>query len=396
MQDSQESNLSPAAEMAELRGRLAAVQEEREALAARVDALEKERYLYRTLLDNLPDYIYIKDKDSRFLVNNRAHMELLGYANQEELLGKTDFDIFPRELAQQYFTDEQSLMQSGEPLIGREEKTVSATGKRQWLSTTKAPLRNPEGEIIGVVGMSRDITARKEAEEALARAFGELEKFTYMVSYDMQRPLLEIVKELEVLQGRLVGRIGDVSRGIITRAAASAQHVQRLNNSLLAYSRVETWGTMPEPTESRVVVEHALDNLSERVEEEGAKVTMGELPSVLADPAQLLEVFTILLSNAIDYHSEQPPRIDISAAPQDGMWRFAVRDNGMGIDPQYSEQVFDIFQRLHDQDDYPGTGIGLAICKKIVERHGGEISVESHLGEGATFYFTLPRVEDEG
>jgi len=394
MPDSEEPNRRIDAELVELRSRVAALEQERAALQHQVDALAGECYRFRTLIDHLPDYIFIKDTASRFVVNNRAHIELLGCATQEEVLGKTDFDIFPRELAEQYYADEQMLIRTGQPLIDREEKTVSKTGKRQWLSTTKVPMRNPEGEIIGLAGMSRDITARKEAEAALAQAFGELEKFTYMVSYDMQRPLMEIASELERLQDRLGGRIGDVSRGIIARAVDSSQHVQRLNNSLLAYSRVETWGTMPEPTDSRVVVEHALENLNERIEEEGAEVIVEDLPQVLADPAQLLEVFSILISNAVDYRSEDPPRIRISAEPADGMWRFVVRDNGIGIDPQYSEQIFDIFQRLHDQIERPGTGIGLAICKKIVERHGGSIGVESQPGEGAAFHFTLPRVEE--
>ncbi len=394
MPDSEESNRRIDAELVDLRSRVAALEQERAALQQQIDALAGECYRFRTLIDHLPDYIFIKDTASRFVVNNRAHIELLGCATQEEVLGKTDFDIFPRELAEQYYADEQMLIRTGHPLIDREEKTISKTGKRQWLSTTKVPMRNPEGEIIGLAGMSRDITARKEAEAALAQAFGELEKFTYMVSYDMQRPLMEIASELERLQDRLGGRIGDVSRGIIARAVDSSQHVQRLNNSLLAYSRVETWGTMPEPTDSRVVVEHALENLNERIEEEGAEVIVEDLPQVLADPAQLLEVFSILISNAVDYRSEDPPRIRISAEPADGMWRFVVRDNGIGIDPQYSEQIFDIFQRLHDQIERPGTGIGLAICKKIVERHGGSIGVESQPGEGAAFHFTLPRVEE--
>ena len=393
MSESEKSDRQNDAELAELRGRVAALEQERDELQQQNESLAGECYRFRTLIDHLPDYIFIKDMDSRFVVNNRAHIELLGYTRQEEVQGKTDFDIFPRELAEQYFADERSLLRSGQPLIDREEKTISKTGKRQWLSTTKVPLRSPTGEVIGLAGMSRDISARKEAEAALAQAFGELEKFTYMVSYDMQRPLLDIVSELEKLQTRLGGRIGEVSRGIIARAADAAQRVQRLNNSLLAYSRVETWGMMPEPTDSRVVVEHAIENLRERIEEEAAQITVGDLPGVLADPAQLLEVFLILVSNAVDYHGDEAPRVEVSATPENGMWRFVVRDNGIGIDPRYTEQVFDIFQRLHDQTDRPGTGIGLAICKKIVERHGGQIGVESQPGEGSVFYFTLPAVE---
>ncbi len=394
MPDSEESNRRIDAELVDLRSRVAALEQERAALQQQIDALAGECYRFRTLIDHLPDYIFIKDTASRFVVNNRAHIELLGCATQEEVLGKTDFDIFPRELAEQYYADEQMLIRTGHPLIDREEKTISKTGKRQWLSTTKVPMRNPEGEIIGLAGMSRDITARKEAEAALAQAFGELEKFTYMVSYDMQRPLMEIASELERLQDRLGGRIGDVSRGIIARAVDSSQHVQRLNNSLLAYSRAETWGTMPEPTDSRVVVEHALENLNERIEETGASIVVDSLPTVAADPVQAERLFTNLIQNAIKYRGEATPEVRVSATRRDRFWEFSVTDNGIGIDPQYSEQIFDIFQRLHDQIERPGTGIGLAICKKIVERHGGSIGVESQPGEGAAFHFTLPRVEE--
>ena len=379
-------------EPVELRQRIAALEQERDALQQQVETLAGECYQLRTLIDHLPDYIFIKDVDSRFVFNNQAHVELLGYASSDEVAGKTDFDIFPQEMAQRYFVDEQELIRSGQPLIGREEETVTKAGQHQWLSTNKVPLHDPDGKIIGLVGMSRDITARKKAEQALAEAFGELEKFTYMVAYEMQQPLQEIVQELERLEERLGGRIGEVSRGIIARATEAAQRVRRLNRDLRTYSRVETWGTLQEPTDSGLVLEHALETVSERMAENQAEVTHGDLPVVMADPAQMLVLFQNLVSNSIDYRGEDAPRIHIAAEPEDGMWRFSVQDNGIGIAPEDSERVFDVFEQLHALDEHPGKGMGLAICRKIVTHHGGRIWVESQPGEGATFYFTLPKV----
>lgn len=390
MQDGDSTRSQFNDELEELRRRAVALEEERDALQHQVETLAGQVYQLRTLIDHLPDYIFIKDVDSRFVINNQAHAQLIGYEDPEDLVGKTDFDVFPKELAQHYYADEQRVIETGQPLIGREEETVTKTGRHQWVSTNKVPLRDPDGNIIGLVGMSRDITARKEAEEALVEAFGELEKFTYMVSYEMHEPLREIVQELEALEERLSGRIGEVSSGIIARAAEAAQRVRKLNRDLRTYSRVETWGTLQEPTESALVLEHALDAIRERLEEHGAEVVHGELPVVMADPAQMLILFQNLVGNSLDYRSDAPPRIHIGAERQDGMWRFFVKDNGIGIAPEDTERVFNIFEQLHAPDDHPGKGMGLAICRKIVKRHGGRIWVESEPGDGSTFYFTLP------
>ena len=390
MQDGDSTISQLKEELEQLRRRNEALEQERDALQEQLQTLADDCYRLRTLIDHLPDYIFIKDTESRFVVNNRAHTEMLGYEQPADLAGKTDFDVFPRELAERYYADEQKVIETGEPLIGREEETVSRTGKHQWVSTTKVPLRSRDGEIIGLAGMSRDITARKEAEEALAEAFSELEKFTYMVAYEMHEPLRDIVRELEALEVRLSGRIGEVSSGIIGRATEAAQRVRKLNRDLRTYSRVETWGTLPEVTDSTLVIEHALEGLTERLQEHGAEVTYDELPTVMADPAQMLVLFQNLVNNSLDYRSEEPPRIVIAAEPEDDMWRFSVQDNGIGIAPEDSERVFNIFEQLHAPEDHPGRGIGLAICRKIVQRHGGRIWVESEPGKGATFYFTVP------
>lgn len=393
MQDGHSTSSQFNDELEELRQRTEALELERGALKQQVEVLSDQLYQLRTLIDHLPDYIYIKDMDSRFVINNQAHTEMLGYNNPDDLVGKTDFDVFPKRMAEQYFDDEQQVLQTGEALIGREEETVSTAGKHQWVSTTKVPLRDREGNLIGVAGMSRDITARKEAEADLVEAFSELEKFTYMVAYEMHEPLRDIVEELQALEDRLHGRIGEVSSGIIGRATEAAQRVRKLNRDLRTYSRVETWGSMPEPTDSALVVEHAAESVGDRLEQYDGKVVYDDLPMIMADPAQMLVLFQNLLENSIDYRSQEPPRIEISAEREADMWRFAVSDNGIGVDPDDAERVFNIFEQLHAPDDHPGKGMGLAICRKIVKHHGGRIWVESGLEQGSTFYFTLPAAD---
>ncbi len=182
-----------------------------------------------------------------------------------------------------------------------------------------------------------------------------------------------------------------MSSGIIDRAAEAAERVRDLNRDLRTYSRVETWGSMPESTDSALVLEHALDAVNDRMEKYHGEVTHDELPTVMADPAQMLILFQNLLNNCIDYRSDEPPRIYITAKPEGDMWRFAVCDNGIGVDPDDAERVFNVLEQLHAPDDHPGKGMGLAICRKIVKHHGGRIWVESEFEQGATFYFTLPK-----
>jgi light-regulated signal transduction histidine kinase (bacteriophytochrome) len=176
----------------------------------------------------------------------------------------------------------------------------------------------------------------------------------------------------------------------IAYAVDGAYRMQRLINDLLAYSRVGTRGKEFEPTDCSVFFDQALANLKVTIQESGAVVDRGPLPTVMADKLQIGQLLQNLIGNAIKYHGDEPPRVHVSAEQKGNEWVFSVRDNGIGIDPQFAERIFVIFQRLHNREKYPGTGIGLAICKKIVERHGGRIWLESQVGSGATFYFTIP------
>lgn len=245
----------------------------------------------------------------------------------------------------------------------------------------------------------RDLVQARQALEKsvveLGRSNSDLQQFAYVASHDLQEPLRMVASYTQLLAKRYKGKLDSDADEFIAYAVDGANRMQRLIHDLLAYSRVNTQGQVFEPTSVEALVGYALDNLRSAVEESRAVVTHDPLPTVMADERQLLQLFQNLLSNALKFRGEQPPRVHVSAARRGSEWLFSVRDNGIGIDPQYAERIFVVFQRLHNIAEYPGTGIGLAICKKIVERHGGRIWMESELGQGAAFYFTLPARSDE-
>ncbi len=198
----------------------------------------------------------------------------------------------------------------------------------------------------------------------------------------------------QLLQRRYGEKLDRDADEFITFAVEGATRMQRLIEDLLAYSRVGTRGAPFEPTDLTTVFQQTMANLNAAISEAGATVTCGTLPTVMGDPFQLGQVFQNLVSNAIKFHGDETPRVDISVERDEPNWRITVRDNGIGIEPEYAERIFIIFQRLHNRAEYPGTGIGLAICKKIVERHGGRVWVESAPGHGSAFHFTLPVAGD--
>lgn len=200
----------------------------------------------------------------------------------------------------------------------------------------------------------------------------------------------------QLLARRYGDKLDDDAREFIDFAVDGARRMQALINDLLAYSRVGTRGAEFAPTDCNAVVDQVVADLGAAIEDERAVVTRGDLPTVLADATQLQQLLQNLIANAIKFHGERPPRVAVTAERRASEWLFSVRDNGIGIDPEYADRIFVIFQRLHSRAEYPGTGIGLAICKKIVERHGGRIWMESTPGEGTTFCFTLPMREETG
>jgi light-regulated signal transduction histidine kinase (bacteriophytochrome) len=261
-------------------------------------------------------------------------------------------------------------------------------------------VRDEDGVPLYWLGVQLDITERKEAEEELAaraedlrRSNSELEQFAYVASHDLQEPLRMVASYTQLLGRRYTGKLDSDADEFIAYAVDGANRMQKLINDLLEYSRVGTRGRELTSVESGTALEDALANLRVAIEESGARVVLaGELPSVMGDQTQLVQLFQNLIANAIKFGGEgSRVEVEVGASRQgSGEWVFWVRDEGIGIEEQYVERIFKIFQRLHAKGDYGGTGIGLAVCKKIVERHGGRIWAESEgLGKGATFYFTL-------
>jgi signal transduction histidine kinase len=252
--------------------------------------------------------------------------------------------------------------------------------------------------IASLLGdISWEIVERKQAEkhlhtlmEELKRSNADLELFAYAASHDLQEPLRVVAGFVGLLEKRYREKLDDNAREFIEYTVDGVKRMQMLIKDLLAYSQVGTKGKTFEPTNCSVALEQAIYNLHKAVEESGAELTYDLLPTVSGDSSQLTRLFQNLIGNAIKYRGKEKPEIYISAQQKGDEWVFSVRDNGIGIGSQYFEKIFDVFRRLHTREEYDGTGIGLAVCKKIVERHGGKIWVESAPGKGSTFYFTVP------
>jgi light-regulated signal transduction histidine kinase (bacteriophytochrome) len=217
----------------------------------------------------------------------------------------------------------------------------------------------------------------------------ELEQFAYVASHDLQEPLRKVASCCQSLAEDYADQLDDSGREWIEFAVDGAARMRQLVSDLLEFSRVGTHGRTIQPTDAHQACEAALENLSDAIEETEAQIVCRPLPTVLADAGQLEQLFQNLVGNSIKYCSDDQPVVEIGAEPEGDRWKFYVKDNGIGIDPEYHERIFQIFQRLHCKEDYAGTGIGLAICKKVVERFGGKLWVESKSGQGSTFYFTL-------
>ena len=278
--------------------------------------------------------------------------------------------------------------------------TLESVHQRKNGSTFPVEIRLGMIELNGqkrLFALARDITQRKKWQEdrerqadELARSNAELQQFAYVASHDLQEPLRMVISYTQFLQKRYKDKLDADADEFISYAVDGETRMQELIQDLLTYSRVGTQGKVFEPTHCTTLFDRAIFNLRKAIEESEAVVTHDPLPTVLADASQLGQVFQNLIGNAIKYRGDNPPQIHVGAERQDGLWHFTVRDNGIGIDPEQAERIFVIFQRLHGKSEFPGTGIGLAICKKTVERHGGRINVESELGMGATFHFTIP------
>jgi len=356
---------------------------------------------YRGLLEAAPDAMVVVNQGGQIVLLNVQAEKQFGYS-RDELVGQKVKNIIPEGFAERLVADalrsvEDALAQqigTGIELIARRKNRSEFP-----IEIMLSPLESAEG--ILVTAAVRDITARKKAEanllnkvEELNRSNEELGQFAYIASHDLQEPLRMVASYTQLLARRYKGKLDSDADEFITFAVDGASRMQRLIQDLLAYSRVGTKGKDLLDISSEEALQQALINLRGAIEEKGALVTHDPLPSVFADEMQLIQLFQNLVGNAIKYQRPGIPKVHVTASRNGGKkWTFSVKDNGLGIDPQYFEKIFGMFQRLHKREEFAGTGIGLAICKKIVERHGGSISVESQPGQGSTFRFAL--VESE-
>jgi PAS domain S-box-containing protein len=357
--------------------------------------LDRELQARAHLLDLTNDAILVRDPVIGLITYwNRGAEVLYGWSKAEALgqishaLLQTRFPV-PRE------TIEAILLKSGR--WEGELLQTTRDGRSVVVASAWTVEPDPQGRPIGFLEVNRDITQRKQAEEQLqrrteelARSNTELQQFAYVASHDLQEPLRMVASYTQLLARRYRGKLDQDADEFIAFAVDGATRMQLLINDLLAYSRVGTRGRPFAPTDCNQVVDQVIADLGPAIHDAQATVTRTDLPTVVADRLQLSQVFQNLVGNALKYRGTAPPEVTVSAQREDGIWVFAVQDNGIGIDPPYFERIFVLFQRLHSRAQYPGTGIGLAICKKIVERHGGHIWVESQPGQGATFFFTIP------
>ena len=352
---------------------------------------------YRGLLEAAPDAMVVVNQSGEIVLLNVQAEKQFGY-RRDELVGQKVKNIIPEGFAERLVAD---ALRSAEDALAQQIGTgIELNGRRKNgsdfpIEIMLSPLESADGTLV--TAAIRDITTRKKAEadllqkvEELNRSNEELGQFAYIASHDLQEPLRMVASYTQLLSRRYKGKLDSDADEFISFAVDGASRMHRMIQDLLAYSRVGTKGKDLLDASSEEALHQALMNLRGAIEDSAALVTHDPLPAVMADEMQLIQLFQNLVGNAIKYQNPGVPRVHVSAVKNGGKkWIFSVQDNGLGIDSQYFEKIFGMFQRLHKREEFAGTGIGLAICKKIVERHGGSISVESQLGHGSTFRFAL-------
>ena len=356
---------------------------------------------YKTLFykSPLPKWIYDEETLDFLEVNDMA-IRSYGYS-REEFLSMTILDIRPEEDKDRLMKDVEDVRSNPGSYRDSQWRHIKKNGDIIDVDVTAYPI-DFEGHRARMVVVN-DITDRRLYERQLrhlntdlakraselAASNSELERFAYIASHDLQEPLRMVSSFLQLLQKRYGGQLDNKADQYIHYAVDGAERMKALIMDLLEYSRVGTGKEGFGWIDTSIVLKEVGDIFREKIIDARARIDIGEMPRVLGDKVQLTQLFQNLLSNALKYHSDQAPVIQIKAQEEPGHWQFSIADNGIGIDPQFFDKIFIIFQRLHNKSDYSGTGIGLAICKKIVERHGGRIWVESAPEKGSTFYFTI-------
>jgi PAS domain S-box-containing protein len=383
------------------------------------EALREERDRAQHYLDVAKTILVVIAADQRVSLINKKGCDILGY-DEREIIGKNWFDTFVpariRNDVKEAFN--KLITREIQPVEHFENPVVSREGEERLIAWHNAVLENDDGDIIATLSSGEDITERKQAEEKLIkktleleRSNAELEQFASVVSHDLKEPLVSLGGFAEILREKYEDKLDAKAKILISRIITGSIRMESLIKDLLAYAKVNSAVKPFKTVSCNTILSIALSNLGRAIEESAAVITSDDLPSVAGEETQLIQLFQNLIGNAIKYRKDQPPRIHVSArslrdadvssrdtishstrgtSHSETGWLISVSDNGIGIDSVYAERIFEIFYRLHQSEQYPGTGIGLAVCRKIVERHGGRIWVESETGKGATFFFTLP------
>ena len=349
------------------------------------------------IVESSDDAIISKDLNGIIQSWNRGAERMFGYT-AEETIGKHITILAAPETADEMPRIIEKIAR-GEHVDHYETKRRTKDGRILSVSLTVSPIHNASGVIVGASKIARDITERRRQEQALrdanaalSRSNADLQQFADSASHDLQEPLRMVANYAQMLKKKFSSKLGPTGDQYIGYVTGGALRMEQLLKDLRSYTEASI--AEQEPTEdvnSGAILEQVLANLDVGIRDSGASVSRTPLPIVRMHTFQLQQLFQNLISNSIRYRNTDQPRIHVAAERRGDEWLFSVEDNGIGIDPLYKEQIFGVFKRLHGTTDYPGTGMGLAICKRIVESAGGRIWVESQLGRGSTFFFTIPR-----
>jgi PAS domain S-box-containing protein len=354
--------------------------------------------LLSAIVDSSTDAIVARDVEGVVTTWNDAAAGLFGYP-AEDILGRSvEILIPPEQIDAQRAIFARVL--DGKRVRNYETQRLHRSGRRLDVSLTLSPIHGDSGTVIGVAGIEHDISAHKRVEHErtkliadLERSNADLEQFAYVASHDLSEPLRAIAGMVDLLARRYEHDLDETAHDYIRRAVAGTQRMQALITDLLMYSRAGRIELNLEPVDTAALVSTTVESLGPAVGDTGGKIESEDLPTLTADAGKLRQVFQNLVANALKFHGDSPPCVRVAAIPTDAGWEFTVSDNGIGIEERHRKRIFMIFQRLHGRDAFEGTGIGLALCKRLIEAHGGRIWVGPEGPPGTTFHFTIPQPE---